>query len=361
MSNPTISVLLIVYNHQVYLDEALTGILSQTYGDFELVVVDDGSHDESVQVVKKYQEQDPRIRLITQENCGPACAMNTGLANATGKYIAIQSGDDVSYPNRLETQLKQIQFFEADLIFSLPHIINQNSDFLDDEVFSIFFWRNFADTAELYNKLFYTGNFFCASSTFGRKEALDRIGGFRLGFMQLQDFDLMVRACQQNLSIKLLNERLIQYRVHDKGGNLSSQSNNARMHIEFMNIYRHYFDGISVEMLRDSFREKITLDAFEHNSDIELDKSFIYLSHPLALVRSIGAERLLDQIDQPALYEKLTKERGFSLPQFFRLLSTIDLQQQGEINALREQLSLLRKARLRNWKHELLPNLEVSG
>jgi GT2 family glycosyltransferase len=102
---PKVSVLMPCYNAAKYIAEAIDSILTQTFADFELVIVDDGSQDASVAIITSYE--DTRIRLIRHEiNKGPAGAYNTALEQAHGAYLAILESDDASLPNRLETQAR---------------------------------------------------------------------------------------------------------------------------------------------------------------------------------------------------------------------------------------------------------------
>ena len=109
MNNP-ISVVMSVYNGEIYLYEAIESILNQTFTNFEFIIIDDGSTDNSAEIIKSYD--DNRIVLIQQGNKGLAAALNEGIKIAKGKFIARMDADDISLPTRLETQ---IQFMEAHL------------------------------------------------------------------------------------------------------------------------------------------------------------------------------------------------------------------------------------------------------
>src|SRR6476620_7685065 len=97
---PLISVVLITFNHEKYIEVAIQSILDQTFSDFDLIIVNDGSTDQTEGRIKRFD--DSRNKYIYQHNQGPSLATNTGLYNATGQFVAIMSGDDVSYPFRLE-------------------------------------------------------------------------------------------------------------------------------------------------------------------------------------------------------------------------------------------------------------------
>lgn len=105
---PKVSVLMSVYTGAKYLREAIDSILNQTFKNFEFLIIDDGSTDNSADIIRSYT--DPRIRLIhNEENIGLSCSLNKGLKLAEGQYIARMDADDISLPNRLERQTEFLQ------------------------------------------------------------------------------------------------------------------------------------------------------------------------------------------------------------------------------------------------------------
>lgn len=103
---PAISVVMPVWNGSRYLKEAIDSILAQTLRDFEFLIIDDGSTDETVAIIESYQ--DPRIRLIRQDHKGIVVALNTGVRNARSNWIARMDADDISKPDRFERQLRAL-------------------------------------------------------------------------------------------------------------------------------------------------------------------------------------------------------------------------------------------------------------
>ena len=115
-----------VYNSEKYLKESIDSILNQSYKDFELLIIDDGSTDSSIDIINSYN--DSRIRVIkNNENKGLPYTRNLGLKLATGDYIAVMDSDDISYPNRLE---RQVDFLEKNLDID---ILSSNFDNLENE------------------------------------------------------------------------------------------------------------------------------------------------------------------------------------------------------------------------------------
>lgn len=108
MTKPFISVFIPVYNAEKYIGEAIKSILNQTYKNFELIIVDDGSTDNTIQVISKYKDE--RIRVIrNKKNMGIPFTRNRGLKEARGKYLVLMDADDVSYPTRIETQVNYME------------------------------------------------------------------------------------------------------------------------------------------------------------------------------------------------------------------------------------------------------------
>lgn len=102
LPSPEVSVIIPAYNLEGYLDTCLQSVLAQTLGNFEAIVVDDGSTDGTPGLLRRYAERDPRIIVVSTPNRGVARARETGIARAQGKYIAFLDGDDFWEPRMLE-------------------------------------------------------------------------------------------------------------------------------------------------------------------------------------------------------------------------------------------------------------------
>lgn len=112
-----ISVIIPVYNVEDYLTECLDSVINQTFDDIEIICVDDGSTDNSSEILKKYEENDKRLRIITQENKGLSGARNTGLENANGKYIYFLDSDDYIEQNTLKEIYEISEKNNLDMLF----------------------------------------------------------------------------------------------------------------------------------------------------------------------------------------------------------------------------------------------------
>jgi glycosyltransferase involved in cell wall biosynthesis len=123
--NPKLSVIMSVHNGEKYLREAIESILNQTFTDFKFIIINDGSTDNSLAIIRSYD--DKRIRILNNgTNIGLTKSLNKALKQAKGKYIARQDADDVSLPDRFEAQLKYfVQYPEVALLGTSTYIINQ--------------------------------------------------------------------------------------------------------------------------------------------------------------------------------------------------------------------------------------------
>jgi glycosyltransferase involved in cell wall biosynthesis len=110
-----ISVIMPVYNAEKYLKEAILSILRQSFSNFEFIIIDDGSTDKSLEIIKRYKQEDKRIILISRENRGLIASLNEGLSLAQGEYIARMDADDISIQNRFELQYKFMVYNNIDV------------------------------------------------------------------------------------------------------------------------------------------------------------------------------------------------------------------------------------------------------
>lgn len=113
-----ISVIMPAYNAAAFIEAAITGIQKQTYQDFELIVVDDGSTDETRSIIEKIASQDPRIKIVQGTHAGVSAALNLGISKAASDWIAVAHADDISLPERLETQVEMSKLHPEVVVWS---------------------------------------------------------------------------------------------------------------------------------------------------------------------------------------------------------------------------------------------------
>ncbi len=169
MTIPRVSVVLPVYNGAAYLARSITSVLQQTYSDLELIVVDDGSTDDTARVLRSIT--DPRLRVLSQANCGLPRALNAGLAQCRGEYVARQDHDDLSMPTRFAEQVAYLDAHPGcGLLGTRAHIHE------GDLAVGRFHDHPCSDAALRFFLLF--DNPFVHSSVMMRRSTLAQLGGY---------------------------------------------------------------------------------------------------------------------------------------------------------------------------------------
>lgn len=124
-----VSVVMPVYNASKYLDETIQSVLNQTYENFELIMIDDCSKDNSLEIARRYEAQDPRVRVIAGEtNQGVARVRNRGILEAKGEYIALLDSDDVWVDTKIERQVRLLESEGAEIAYCSYDFIDENSN-----------------------------------------------------------------------------------------------------------------------------------------------------------------------------------------------------------------------------------------
>jgi glycosyltransferase involved in cell wall biosynthesis len=208
MRNPEVSILMPVYNGSRYLAAAIDSMLSQDFADFEFVIVDDGSTDNSLQLLTAYAKRDNRIRLITRANTGIVGALNDGLEQVRALFVARMDADDLSLPGRLRKQ-RQYLLANDQCVAVGSHIL-----LIDNEGWPICEMckertHEEIDTANLLGG----GAAMNHPSVMFRAEAVRRVGGYRQQFLYAEDLDLWLRLAEVG-GLYNLPETLLHYRMH---------------------------------------------------------------------------------------------------------------------------------------------------
>ena len=195
---PDISVLLPVYNDCLYLSEAVESVLAQTFGDFELLIIDDASTDDSLQIAKRYEEQDSRITVLEHEiNQGLVEALRTGIVHARGCYLARMDSDDVCLPTRFA---KQLQFLRAHPAVS---VVGSNVEVFNTTDHSSRVINH--PSAPMENH--WAMHFYCSlahPSVMLRKEVLD-VESYCTEFKHAEDYDLWTRLLTRGVRLANLD------------------------------------------------------------------------------------------------------------------------------------------------------------
>lgn len=188
----SVSIIMSVYNGNRYLKNSIESVLQQSYSDFELLLIDDGSTDDSYSIMKFYADKDKRIKVFHKENSGLTKSLNYGIKKAVGKYIARIDCDDIWLPNKLE---KQIFFMKQNpqiyLCGCAYEEINENGEKCGRQRLP------FVEGYENIKKALLKFNPFFHSSIIIKKEALNIVGFYDETIRYAQDYELWVRICSR--------------------------------------------------------------------------------------------------------------------------------------------------------------------
>jgi glycosyltransferase involved in cell wall biosynthesis len=225
---PKLSVIIPVYNGEKYLAAAVESILTQTFSDFELIIINDGSTDQTAHLLATYA--DPRIMLINQPNQGVTKSLNRGLAMARGNYIARMDADDIAKPDRFAKQLALLET-QPEIAFcgSWAKAIDKDGNEIAD--------FNYPPIShEQIRRYYWFHNPFIHSSVMFRKNIIDQCGVYDEKIIRAQDYEYWGRIIRRFKTANL-PEQLLLYRVLDEG---ITKSKNLSMRMTGLKIRWRY-------------------------------------------------------------------------------------------------------------------------
>ena len=233
LPSPTFSVIVAIYNAERYLEETLTSIQAQTWRNFEVVLVDDGSTDDSASIAQKFVDSDARFRLLSTPNRGISPTRNLAIDHARGEWLAICDADDLWDARKLEIQARFIHAWDEEsegplvALGTSGFIINGVGRFWRIEDLGIHSvdeyrrWRDEIGQMAMIN-----------SSVVCRRNLVLELGGYRADYTPAEDTDLWTRLADLGVVLNL-PERLTHYRIH--GDNIS-ESSYVRMMMNLLRI-----------------------------------------------------------------------------------------------------------------------------
>lgn len=207
MKEYLVSVIYPVFNDTpADINQSMLSILNQDYQNLEIIVVDDSNAPLSIAALDRFRDE-PRVKIIRVKNTkGLPQALNNGLQEATGKYIARADADDIQYPDRIR---RQVEYLE-----SHPEIgiLGCNVNYIDGEG-QFVKKRVYPESSEAISRYLHLRNPICHSVVMIRKAVLDQIGGYDTNFRRAEDYELWFRAVDNKVKIVNLQEVLLDYKM----------------------------------------------------------------------------------------------------------------------------------------------------
>ena len=266
-----VSVVIPSYNHASYIRQAVESVLAQSYSNFELIVIDDGSTDASLNYLRTVR--DPRYILIEQANAGAHNAINKGLSLAKGEYLAILNSDDVFHPERIAMCISRLGN-GVDLVATWIEVINQKGKVLGvkEGWHNMLPWAltppsfNTAQIDEFTLNLLMTNFVSTTSNIIFTRRLYEKTGGMR-NLRFVHDWDFLLRAAQ-NFRCELVEMPLLQYRTHETN---TISSNRTWMLFEICWIFAVHL-------------KPFTRKLFSNSTDIDcLSAEIDFLAHSINL------------------------------------------------------------------------------
>ena len=228
----TISVIIPVFNGERTIRETIESVLAQTFSDFELIIIDDGSQDATLEIVEEFS--DSRLKLFSYQNAGLAASRNRGIANATGEYVAFIDADDLWTPDKLNAQYQALQEKPgAAVAYSWTDCINEQSQFLRRGYYLSF-------SGEVYPYLLLTNFLENGSNPLIRHQALKAVGGFDESLKSSEDWEMYLRLAARYPFVAVPSPQIL-YRVSVR----SMSTNTPRMEAETIKVIDRVFDQAS--------------------------------------------------------------------------------------------------------------------
>jgi O-antigen biosynthesis protein len=325
-----VSVIMVTYNHEKFIADAIQSVLNQTFSRFELIIVNDGSTDNTEEIIQLFN--DSRITYIYQKNQGPSSASNTAILAACAKYIAIMSGDDVCYPERLETQYNFLSNSpRSQVVFSWVNFMDDNHPISVEWAEKIFNVLHGQSRAALFNHFFFRGNCLNAVTCMVEKKLLMEAGLFHLSSIQLQDYDMWVKLVKK-YDFYVLPEKLIQYRIRNENMNLSSVKNTVRSVFEHYILAENMFDNVSIPFFKEAFKNDLIHKDFISDNEYELEKAFLFLKNEIPLLSAIGIKKLFHLLQDANILSMSRAQYNFDLIDLYKLMANADITNSVKLN-----------------------------
>jgi hypothetical protein len=229
---PLVSVAMPVYNGEKYLAEAIDSVLQQTFKDFELIIIDDGSTDGSLEILKTYQKLDSRIILISRENRNLTTTLNEIIDLARGAWVARMDQDDISLPHRFERELECLEVTNADICGSWIQFFGAG----DRRI-----WRTFhTDQAIKVDMLFKCP--FAHPSVMMKTELIKKLR-YDCAWEKAEDYELWTRAAISGWRMTNVQEVLLHYRRHSQQISSATVVTQKKITAQIQELYSINFAG----------------------------------------------------------------------------------------------------------------------
>ena len=307
MSNSKVSVVIPAYNHEKYVGEAIQSVLDQTFQDFELIIINDGSTDNTEAEILKFK--DDRIRYYSQENRGLSATLNRGIELARGEYFNFLPSDDAFLPEKLAIQWKAFEESrDIGIVFSYHIVVDGEGKEVKDDPIVDWFNVPFETKEEIFPALF-ERDFLSAPSALIKMECFKKVGPFDESLRTAQDYDLWIRVLKY-YDLRLIKKSLLKLRWH--GANLTYRTT-PETERERAKVLLNAYKNLTIEDIFPSLHyRKDSLayaEAYEKLATY-MEKSGISALLPISQIYKDRGRHLTERKEDIFLFKKGDKAEG---------------------------------------------------
>lgn len=299
MNNPPIlSLLMPVFNSELFVAEAIESILNQTFKDFEFLILDDASTDKSYEIIRNYEKRDSRIKVYNNDkNLGVVESRNKLINLSKGKYIAWLDSDDIAIENRLE---KQINFLE-----NHPEIgmVGSNASIIDENNNKIGKWVFETEPQKLKIELFFHSPFLSSSVVVRKYNLLS--DKYNPKYTVTEDFDFYSRISEKS-EVANLSEFLVKYRINSNG---LTRNNFEKMEFLSVQVIKEHTERLGIKLEENTvknLRKAKTALKIKSEEVTEIEKSLTLLKK-LLLAKNNFKKAAVDEVIQKYWFESCRK------------------------------------------------------
>lgn len=273
LNKPTISVIMPAYNSESFIGFAIDSVISQTYKNWELIIVNDGSTDNTQSIIDIYKNSDSRIVALQQKNGKQGKARNLAIAHALGKYLTFLDADDIWTPEKLVLQINEIEDTKAGLVFSKSYMIDVNQKIKDDIICGHIGYLHGIKGIEKMIEM----NQIPILTVLVKKDLVERVKGFseNLSIANVEDYHLWLKLIMSDAVFYGSDKVLAYYRIHDS----SVTKNDSRPHIRLLYAYSNLcvlfpqYKNLLNRRIKSIFKKQ---DLFSVNNTKELLRLYVF-------------------------------------------------------------------------------------
>jgi glycosyltransferase involved in cell wall biosynthesis len=349
MDSPTVSVVMAAYNHVQFVEQAIHSVLEQEGVDFEFLIADDGSVDQTREVIASINDE--RIIFFPNEiNRGACVVTNELIERATGEFVAVINSDDYwSAKDKLAYQVKILRDNPAiGACFGRARYVDRNGQPIHKSLLpsgTIFDQEN-RSQGQWLRKFFYFGNCICHPTVLIRKSCYEELGMYSNRLRQLPDYDMWIRLVKR-YPIFISERELVNFRVLP-GENVSSATatNSVRLVNEHFLIAEVFFDDVTRAQLIEGFFDLLLIKDIPSGEHLDIEKTLLYFTENQRIGKPhkvIGLLKINKILNEPRYYNVMANEYKLDDRWFHQKTGQIDTLQPRSLEEIKRRTRLIRR------------------